>query len=404
MAAMAYAGALPFVRNEWGMDAAAAGTIQAVFNITNAVALLLAAWLSDRHGARRVYLISAWAGTAAMLAFALFARSYTSALILAAAVAATQGGTYSPALILVTEIVPPTRRGQAMGQILAAASLGYLLSILSALGGSALLGYGWGFAFCAVGPIAGAILGTVALRRPGAHQNPSPPVHEAVTTESTGLRPARDRAIQDHRASDLTHDNLMTALLTPASLLLILGYTAHCWELLGMWAWMPSFLTQTLTPLQLGPVLTGLIVAVTIHLCGVFANLTVGRASDHWGRKRVLLAVAMLGAAGSLSVGWTSQWGWGPVASLILAGCASFFILGDSGVLSAAMTEAVPPHLLGTALAFRSIIGFSAGAISPIVFGLALDGTGQWGWAFAVLGAGGMVATLAAACLPRMAK
>lgn len=368
-AAMAYAGALPFLQSAWAMDGATAGSVQASYNFANALALLVASWLADRLGAKRVFLFSAWAGVAAMALFALFARGHASALVLAALVAATQGGAYTPALMLVAEMVPPARRGGAIGGMLAAGSFGYLLSIAFSLGGASLLDYRWGFALCAIGPVLGAIAGSLALRR---HPN-------TVHARHGG------------------GDGLLKAMLTPVSVLLTLGYTAHCWELLGAWAWVPAFLAASLAGLGLTPLLTGLVVACAVHLSGMAATVVVGRASDHWGRPAVLLGVAILGAALSSSLGWSAQAG--PLAALVLACAASFFILGDSGVLSTAMTEAVPPRHLGSALALRSILGFGAGSVSPIVLGATLDATGQWGWAFMVLGAGGALAAVAAGFL-----
>jgi MFS family permease len=71
------------------------------------------------------------------------------------------------------------------------------------------------------------------------------------------------------------------------------------------------------------------------------------------------------------------------------------------------MTEAIRPQYLGTLLALRSILGFGAGAISPLVFGWILDVTNppddlphNWGWAFMTLGAGGAIATICALMLP----
>ncbi|HSE93466.1 MAG TPA: MFS transporter, partial [Methylomirabilota bacterium] len=76
---------------------------------------------------------------------------------------------------------------------------------------------------------------------------------------------------------------------------------------------------------------------------------------------------------------------------------------GDSPVLSTAFTEAVSPAYLGAALALRSLLGFGAGAIAPLVFGAVLDWTNPpgvaptaWGWAFVVLGLGGLGATMCA--------
>ena len=67
------------------------------------------------------------------------------------------------------------------------------------------------------------------------------------------------------------------------------------------------------------------------------------------------------------------------------------------------MSEAVPPAYLGRALAVRSILGIGTGALAPVAFGAVLDlsapGAG-WGWAFVLMGVGGVVATVCAALLP----
>jgi MFS family permease len=65
----------------------------------------------------------------------------------------------------------------------------------------------------------------------------------------------------------------------------------------------------------------------------------------------------------------------------------------------------VPAALLGRALALRSILGIGVGAAAPAAFGAVLDRAtpGQaWGWAFALMGVGGIVATVCAALLPSM--
>src|SRR3546814_4870181 len=64
------------------------------------------------------------------------------------------------------------------------------------------------------------------------------------------------------------------ALLSRNSVLLTTGYTAHCWELLGMWAWMPAFLTFVLAGTSiLSPLALGLLIAAALHLSG-----EIGRA------------------------------------------------------------------------------------------------------------------------------
>ena len=161
---MMFAGALPTIRSEWQLDAASAGTVQTVFSLTNALALLVASWWCDSLGARRVYLLFSWLGAAALMLFAVFAHSYAGALVLMAFVGLTQGGAYTPALLLAMGMNGPARRGYAIGMMLAASSLGYFLSVFIA-GWSAMRWGRRGVFLCAAGALLGALAGSVGPGR-----------------------------------------------------------------------------------------------------------------------------------------------------------------------------------------------------------------------------------------------
>jgi MFS family permease len=87
----------------------------------------------------------------------------------------------------------------------------------------------------------------------------------------------------------------------------------------------------------------------------------------------------------------------------------TFMTIGDSPVLTTAITEVVEPGFLGAALAVRAALGFSAGAVAPLAAGAVLDlaqaaGAGpavSWGLTFALLGLGGVTAVFCAAALRR---
>ena len=72
------------------------------------------------------------------------------------------------------------------------------------------------------------------------------------------------------------------------------------------------------------------------------------------------------------------------------------------------MAESVEPACLGAMFAVRSLSGFVAGAISPVVVGSVIDAlraeqvgdTLIWGSAFATLGFGGLLAVCFAIGLP----
>ena len=77
--------------------------------------------------------------------FAVFAHSYAGALVLMAFVGLTQGGAYTPALLLAMGMNGPARRGYAIGMMLAASSLGYFLSVFIAGWSAMRWGPAWRF-------------------------------------------------------------------------------------------------------------------------------------------------------------------------------------------------------------------------------------------------------------------
>lgn len=373
---MIYAASLPLLKTAWQMSATQAGSVATGFQIGYAVSLFGFSWLADRVGARRIVLVSAGLSAAAALAFALCARSYPSGLALYTLVALTQGGTYSGALILVSQRYDSRRRGSAMGWLIASSSFSHAASL--AIAGLAIPrgGYPLAFLVAATGTMLGAAVAWLSLR---STPNSVPERHAGMRMQTEVLR-------------------------NPEAVRLTVGYTFHSWELLGMWAWTPAFIAASLVASGAATVTSvqaGAYIAASLHVMGLLASSSMGHLSDRLGRRRVLLVLAATSAACSMVFGWLVA---APLLVIALVGAVyGFSGLGDSPVLSAALSEAVHPAYLGSALALRSFLGFGAGAIAPLVFGAILDAANPpgvtpttWGWAFMVLGAGGVIATLSA--------
>jgi MFS family permease len=371
---MMYAGAIPDLMVSWEMTAAQAGFVQTAFNVSYAASLVLTGWLSDRLGARSVFLWSSGCTAVIGILVALFARSFESGAILFALFGMFQGGTYTPSIMLVAQGVPAQRRGFSIGLLIAGASLGYAASIATVTVASTLADYKLAFAICGGAPTIAAFAAWMGTR-------------------------GRLNLITRHRDTALSANGLPQRR---TSALLTFGYTAHCWELLGMWAWMPAFLLSSLAASSATGILAqGIWIGIALHLSGCLAAFTMGHASDRFGRRVVLIALALFGAVCSLSVGWLGDVPW--VVLLSLTALYGFAVLGDSPVLSTAISEAVPPSVLGSALAARSILGFGAGGLAPLAFGAMRDAAPVgFGWiaAFSCLGVGGLLAAVFAILLP----
>jgi MFS family permease len=370
---MSYAAALPVLQREWGMSAAQAGVIASGFQIGYAVSLVVCSSVADRISPKRLYLWSLFAAGVFSLVFAVFARGFTSALILHTVVGISLGGTYTTGVMIIADQYVARHRGMAVGFFIASTSCGYAFSL--AISGVAIPvgGYKLSFLLTCLGPILGWFLAWITLRHtavPAAGRRKE----QRFTREVLGNRPA---------------------------MLLIWGYTCHNWELLGMWSWTPAFLAACLAltgSTEVSAAGYGAFITASFHFVGLLASFSMGTLSDRMDRARILLALAAASMACSFLFGWSAGW---PLVLVVGIGLVyAFTALGDSPILSAALTEEVDAAYLGAALGFRSLVGFGAGAVAPVAFGAVLDLTNpmihgqrvyaEWGWAFSVLGLGGV--------------
>ncbi len=379
MVYIAYAATLPVLQQEWHLSGTAAGSIAAAFQVAYAVSLMGCSALADRVGARPVFLTGTIASAVVSIAFAALARDYWSGLSLYTLLALALGGTYTTGILLVAENVPVERRGRAMGGYLGGHSLGLALALV--LAGAAITrgGYVVAFWLLASGPIVGGAFAWVAVRSTG-----------NVVTPRAGSQRFGAEVLKNRPA-----------------MLVIAGYTFHSVELLGMWAWTPAFLAACFV--AAGSELTrgaglGAYMTSLFHVTGMIASLLAGVFADRFGRTPVILVMATISAACSLVFGWLIGMSLALVVGVGLL--YGFAALGDSPIYSTAITEVVAPAYRGSALALRSLFGYGAGAVAPLLFGAILDwygitNAGAWGWAFVSLGVAGLGAVASVVLLHR---
>jgi MFS family permease len=366
---------MPLVREDWHMSAAKAATIQSAWHLGYLVSLFVVGILADRYGARRTYLVSAAVAALAAVAFALGSQGYASALALYGIAGLCSGGSYTPGLALIYQHVDPRARGRAMGWFLAASSIGYALALGAIAVLVAVASWRAALAVAAGGAVLGAGLGWVAL---------------------CGLR---DPVPGGDSVPARAWRAIVETWRDPAAMACNWAYTFHCWELFVVWAWLPSFLAAAAGGTVGGYGGSwGIGVAGLAHVLGAAGSIVGGTASDRWGRARVMLILSSLSLIGSFLFGWLRDW---PLWLLVPAGALyNLCAIADSSVYSTALAEAVPASRLGTAYSVRSVMGFAAGAVSPVAFGAALDAglhhfgetsSFPWGMAWSTAGIGAML-------------
>jgi MFS family permease len=385
---VAYSAVLPLTQAAWGLSGKEAGMIQASFHLGYLTSLFIVGFIADHYGAKRAYLVTGVAAWSSPVLFVLFADGFWSAFWLHALTGLCQGGSYTPALALINDNVARERRGRAMGFLIAGSSAGYAVCLLAA--GAALQFTDWRGALGVVAtmPLVSWLLGLYVLR------NTPNLVHPRPAGES--LLSALPAVWKNRRG-----------------MLSIWGYSFHNWELLGMWAWLPAFLTAALLAQGAGPAeaaALALSLAALTYVANIAGSIVGGTMADRWGRTQTILLWSSVSLALSFAIGWLIAL---PIAFLIVLACFyNFAGIADSSTHSTVLAESVPAHYLGVAYAVRSVIGFGAGVVSPVAFGWALDlaggkGSGNafaWGIAWTTLGLGGLLGPVMTWRLQRTAR
>ena len=374
-----YSALLPVLQKEWSLTNSEAGWIFSSYQIGYILAVVFLTSLTDYFHPKYIYLVtSLWAGVAGIL-FSLWAEGFYSALILRTLMGIGFAGTYMPGLRMVSERFESRERGRAIGIYVGAFTLGAALSLFLTGTLNSLLSWRWAFLITSMGPIAGGI---IALFKLG--------------------------DVVNIRSEDETKRiPLIEVLKNRPALMMIGGYAAHMWEMFGMRGWIVTFLTACLLTAQydLGKAVSlSAFIAAGVTLAGALSNALGGAVSDRFGRANTIIVVMLGSGALSLLIGWTREWSF--LLVLILVILYGFLVTAESSVLSTGVTELARPGGLGRTMALQSLIGWGAASISPIGFGYVLDLTNSadalsqfgyvpnWGWAFMVLGIGGLTGPL----------
>lgn len=386
---VAYSAVLPLTQAAWGLSGRDAGLIQSAFHLGYLVSLFIVGFLTDRYGARRAYIVTGVAAWASPFLFVAFADGFWSAYWLHALTGLCSGGGYTPGLALLNEHVERARRARAMGFFIAASSAGYALALGLASAALRLTDWRGALTLVAVAPCLGWLVALCAVRG---------------TPNVIHLRPAGESVFA----------GLPAVLRNQRGRLSILAYTFHNWELLGLWAWLPAFLTAALLASGMPAAeaaASALGFGALTYLANIAGSITGGTMADRWGRTQAILVWSCVSLALTFAIGWLMLV---PVALLVaLAALHNFSAIADSATHSTVLAESVPPHQLGAAYSIRSLVGFGVGVVSPVVFGMALDMAGggrgsvdpfAWGIAWTTLALGGLLGPLATWRLQRLQR
>ncbi len=367
-----YTTLLPTLMQAWNLNNSEAGLIGGIFYTGYMVAVPVLASLTDRVDSRRIYVGACLLSALGAAGFALLATGVMSALFFQFLIGAGLGGTYMPGLKTLTDHLEGKAQSRATAYYTASFGIGSTISILASGKIALVFGWQWAFAFGAVGPVAAAliVLGTMPRGR----------------SESAH---AKSPALLDFRP----------VVKNRATMLYVIGYSAHNYELFGQRSWMVAFLVFVGTLQADGLPLAAATLAAMINVLGPVMSVTGNELAHRFGRQRMIFLFMTLSGALACVIGFTAAWPWAAVFALMCLHYGS--MLGDSAALTAGVIAATPPQLRGATMAVYSLAGFTVAFLAPLVFGVVLDLAGgnrsvlAWGLAFASIGVFGVCAPVA---------
>lgn len=348
----------PQLAHRWSLSNSEAAWLTTIVQLgfvfgTGAAALLN---LADVLPSRRYFAVAAIAGAAANAGLLVTDR-YATALLWRFLTGFSLAGVYPPAMKMASTWFR-SRRGLAIGTVVGALTVGkatpYLVHAIPNAGPSAVILAATACALVAAGLVGG-------FYRDGPYPFPPRPF-------SWGLV----RTVVEGREWRLATG----------------GYLGHMFELYSFWTWIPAFITASVAASGVATpdanATISLISFGTIAVGGL-GCVWGGLSADRRGRERlVMLAMALSGSCAvliplafgrSLWLLTPLAWAWG------------FFVIADSAQFSALVTEAVPPHAVGTALTVQTSLGFLLTMVSIQLIPPLVSVVG-WRWVFPVLAIG----------------
>jgi predicted MFS family arabinose efflux permease len=272
-------------------------------------------------------------------------------------------GMYMPGLRALTHGVEGATRARIAAWYTSSFTIGASLSFLFGRVGTLL---GWRSAFVIAGILgaAGVLIAWAALPRgdSGGEEEPQP--------------------LLDFRPVLANRDVLA----------LIVGYAAAIWGCVGLRQWIVVFLTfcagnQAADPAQAWIILG---VGAVINFLGVPAGLIGNELSIRYGLRTIATLVFVLSAVAGGLFGFTAMLPY--IAVLVLSAVAGFIVQGNFSNLTSGVLAVAAPRYRGATIGLYSCIGFGAGFLGTLLFGVTLDqfgGTSQlaaWALSFGTCG------------------
>ena len=334
---------LPQFIEAWSLTNTQAGWLAGIVSAGYMLAVIPLVSLTDRQPARHIYLAASTLSAVSCFGMAL-SDSLVPALAFRAAAGIAMAGMYMPGLRALTHGVEGTMRARIAAWYTSSFTIGASLSFLFGRVGTLL---GWRSAFVIAGLLgaAGVLIAWAALPR------------------GDSARGANPQPLLD----------LRPVLANRDALVLIVGYAAAIWGCVGLRQWIIVFLTfragdQAAIPEQAWIIL---VVGALISFLGVPAGLIGNELSIRYGLRNIATLVFLLSAIAGGLFGFTAMLPY--IAVLGLSVVVGFIVQGNFSNLTSGVLAVAAPRYRGATIGLYSCIGFGAGFLGTLLFGVTLD-------------------------------
>jgi len=335
---------LPQFIGAWSLTNTQAGWLAGMVSAGYMLAVVPLASLTDRHPARHIYIASSTLNALSNFGMAL-CDSLLPALGFRAVAGIAMAGMYMPGLQALTHGVDGAMRARIAAWYTSSFTIGASLSFLFGSVGTFL---GWRIAFVLAGILsaAGVLIAWAVMPRT---ENASEAKEPHPLLEFRPVLPNRD------------------------ALVLIVGYAAAIWGSVGLRQWIVVFLAfcaadQASVPAQAWIIL---VVGALISFLGVPAGLLGNELSIRHGLRNIATLIFLLSMVMGGLFGFAAALPY--TAVLWLSVVTGFIVQGNfSNLTSGVLAVAVPRHR-GATIGVYSCVGFAAGFLGTLLFGVTLD-------------------------------
>jgi sugar phosphate permease len=369
----------PFLKDAFNLSNTQVGSLVTATAITYGPTMLIAGWLADRVGVRRMLILGTLITSLCMMAI-FFAPSYRGMLVILALAGLGTGCIFPAAVKAIIIWFPLRERATALGFNQSAVNVGGIIgaSVLPTI--AITLGWRYGFLFAGFGILAMCLSCAILYRNPP--QGAVPMAIGDVQGNASAQPSATRLTIQLFKSRDIW-------MLSLAGL--FLGVVEH--------ATMTYLVLYLKESLLFGAVAAGGLLAMT-EAAGAFGKPASGLASDRLLKGRRKIVFILMGATASITClvlgAWGQDLGWLMYPVLIILGAVA---IGFGGIFATMAGELGGKELAGIASGASAAVLILGVVTGPLFFGYIVDSTGSFQTAWLIMALSGAISTIFASMI-----